>query len=279
MTLHKVLCIITVWASFATSARAGEPAELEAGPENGGLRLRLVVKNHLATRGSLRTVRLELVNVSRQPVTLVSQWSYEKPTGDYSKWLRYAVEFTTVPEVETDAASTTGETRTSPQSKQELKSGETLTIHWTENGRVLKFPDRDFEEHENTGPTLPSAGMYFARARFTAVTADGKRLLLISNEQPIIIDGKKTLPKFATSEVLSANAKNKTVQIRLGSDHRIERGDKFYLRDPADKSIVWQLTISRTETWWSEGTVAAIAANTPAAAPFPQQGWHATLIP
>lgn len=279
MTIRNaILMAAAVALVLLCRAEAADKANVTAGPVNGGLRLRLVIQKRGDMTPNSRTIRLELVNVGREPLSLVGEWEYEQP-GDFAAYLRHAIEFTTFPEVAIDTASTSGEERTSPQPKHQLKPAASLAVQWHERGPVLKIPDDNYADHFNTAPTLPSAGMYLIRAHVTLVTEDGRRLLLASNEQPVIYGEDKTLPKYALGRIVSANAENKTATIDLGSDHQIEQGDEFDLQNPDEKGIAWRLTIDRIGTGWSEGAVKPAKGDAADPEAFPQPKWQARLVP
>jgi hypothetical protein len=277
--IFQALILVLTFGIHVMSLNAAPLGPADAGPENGGLRLKLIIENHADKPDDARTIHLLVIHVGEKPVTLVGQWEYEQPPGEYSAWLRRATEFTTFPEVVSDMAGTSGEERVSPQPTHVLKPGETLAVKWREWGPTLKSPEDNLEDHLNTAPTLPSVGMYSVRAHFTALTAEGKRLLLSSNEQPVVIGGKLTMPKFATTRVLDADAVAKSAEIRLGSDQGIQPGDVFQLTNPEMKGVAWWLTISHSATWWSEGSVLRDPGDPADDEPFPQTGWQATLAP
>jgi len=276
ITVFPLFCL--VWLCIASMpATADDVAKPDAGPENGGLCLRLIMRNHLEKKNDSRTIRLELLNPSDEPKTLVGQWEYEESSGDYATWLRHVAEFTTFPEVMTDDAGTEGNKRTSPQPTHEIKPGGMLAVEWEENGRILKEPDDSGSDHFNKAPTLPSEGTYLVRASVLVVTPKGQRILLPSNEQPVIIGGRRTLPKYAVGRLLSSNEDTKTAELRLGSDQRIEAGDLFTLHSPDVKGVAWRLRITKVKTWRCEGALERIDRDSLAAERFPQRDWLVTL--
>jgi hypothetical protein len=62
-------------------------AELvEPGPEDGGMRLRLVVNPLGAGSNQAFRVRAELINVTNHPVRLVADWTSDSEKGDFKDY-------------------------------------------------------------------------------------------------------------------------------------------------------------------------------------------------
>jgi len=252
--------------------RPGEQALPEPGPENDGLRLRLVVDTKVEKGADVHAVRLDLLNVGRQPVTLVAQWPYEQDTGDYAQFLASEVAFVTFPEVVPDSAQTAGGERHSPQPEYKIAPGGVLSVSWESRGRRLKEKD-----YYNTTPYFPTRGLFGVRARIIVVTKDGKQVLLTSNPVQVAVGASRAMPKWATGRVVSVRPEKKTAMIDLGTNQKIEKGDVFTIRYGLQAS--WRLTITQVRSWCAEGTVETVhhaGRDTPR---FPGEQSVATLVP
>ncbi|MDI6783705.1 MAG: hypothetical protein QME64_06375 [bacterium] len=264
-------CFIVLIILFSFSSVYG--ALLQPGPENQGLRLRLTITSLWQEKEDTHTVRLDLLNVGKDTVTLVAHWPYEQDTGNYAEFLKSEVMLITHPEVHPDSAQTGGAMRTSPQPKQILKPGETLTIKWQVKGPRLKP-----KGYYNTSPIFPSDGLYSVRAEMTFVLENKQEVLLISNPQQISIGRSIKMPKYATAHIILSNPTIKTVRIDLGSIQKIETGDTF-LTDYFPYAA-WRLRITEVYPSFSEGSVETIAHTGESRVPlFPELHWVATLRP
>ena len=252
--------------------RPGEPALPEPGPENHGLRLRLVVDTKAEKGADVHAVRLDLLSAGRQPVTLVAQWPYEQDTGDYAQFLASEVAFVTFPEVVPDSAQTAGGERQSPQPEYRVAPGGSLSVSWQARGRRLK--ERDY--YNNT-PYFPARGLYGVRARIVVMTKEQKQVLLTSNPVQVAVGASKAMPKWATGRLVSVEPEKKTASINLGANQKIEKGDVFMIRHGLQAS--WRLTVTKVGAWNAEGTVQTVhhaGRNTPR---FPREQSVATLVP
>ena len=273
----QFLPVMIALVPLGISSTYAERVMTEAGPENGGLRLRLIIEQAADAKNDERKIRLELMNVSDKEVELVAHEFYEED-GDYADFFRSDVVFDTFPPVMQDSAQTTGFERKSPQPRLTLKPDESLTDEWKESGRRLKMPDGMLDAHYNKAPTFPSVGLYGVKARITVVTAKGKRLLLVSNEQQLSVRGSKSMPKYAVARIVSTNEEMESLSIDLGSDKGIEPGDKFTTTYNLGTS--WRITIRNVSSIHAEGTVEPIhRADRPDVPTFPVKGAMATLIP
>src|SRR4051794_29705151 len=70
----------------------------EAGPEDGGMRLRLVVTPGDAGKEGY-DVKLDLLNGSQQPITLRAGWAHETDAGDVKDYLEAAASIECVPAI------------------------------------------------------------------------------------------------------------------------------------------------------------------------------------
>jgi len=270
--------VLPIGSPAARNRGANGPLDLSAGPENHGLRLKLTISTQRVVGNDTHSVWLDLINVGTQPITLVAQWPYEQLRGDYAEFLKSAVTFLTFPEVQPPGAQTGGTARTSPQPRHVIKPGQTLTAAWIAHGPRLK-PEHCFDYH-NTTPEFPTDGLYSVRAKITVLTADGQRILLTSNEQPVPVGGSTRTPKYSTARVVASDPNRKTCRIDLGSDHGLEPGDVFSIRYGLLAS--WRLRLSKVQDQGAEGLVEdscrAEGRDVPAPA-FPERGFVATLVP
>lgn len=276
MNLLPRAVLVVLGMLVPVCAKAGTTASLpEPGPENGGLRLRLVITPQ--GTGGIHTVTVELQNTGPRAVNLVGEWDYEENSGDYKAFFERWVRFLTYPEVQPESFQTAGGERHSPQPEQGLSPGESLIVSWSVTGNQI----RGQSPFPGTTPVFPSPGLYGIKASILVVTKEGARILLVSNEQPLAIRGSRGLPKFATARILSANPDRNQVKLDVGSDQRIEPGDTFEARWGLMAS--WRITITKVSAWSSVGSVKLLRGELPPHLPehlrFPQEGWQATLEP
>lgn len=249
-------CVASAVALFcgcllSAALGADTPTRLpDAGPENGGLRLRLVITQEREV--SSNTVTVELQNVGPKTVVLVGEWDYQENRDGYQAFFEKRIGFVTYPEVQPDSFQTAGGERRSPQPQYELGAGKSLAISWKTKGNQIR-QDGPFP---GTTPVFPSVGLYGVRASIVVLTKDGRRILLVSNEQPFIVGGVSILPKYATAHVVSVNRDQNAGTIDLGSEQRIEKGDRFVIRWGLQAS--WRLTVTNVHTWGSDGSIAVV---------------------
>lgn len=269
--IHLPALILCYLFSFAYSASADE---LIAGPENHGLRMRLLISNAEEGSPDVYRVHIDLLNVGKEPVVLAARWVYEEEQGDYLDFLKKEISFVSFPEVMLDSAQTGGSWRKSPQPECEIEPGKSLQVEWVSAPRRLKP-----QGYYNTTPTFPSNGLYGVRAQLLAMSKDGQRILLTSNEQQISVGGSTKMPKHAVAHIIECDPENKKVRLDLGSDHRIELNDKF---DTIYFPIArWVITIVEVQDTTSTGSVEGILRDAPVDAnvpTFPQKGRVAKLL-
>src|SRR5262245_24394669 len=109
-----------------TAAAAESP---EPGPEDGGLRLRLVVTPRADGKDGYE-VRLDVINASERAVTLRAGWRNDDEIGDVGSFLEAAASIESVPAIAPWIGGVQEGRRTSPQPEHVLKSGEVLTVNW-----------------------------------------------------------------------------------------------------------------------------------------------------
>lgn len=274
--MSKRICILRICSFLlcffiAASLHAMPSGSLQAGPENHGLRMQLSITTASESGKDAYTVRLDLMNTGQVPVVLVANWPYEQDKGDYAEFLKSEVMLISHPEVLAETAQTGGEWRISPQPEYEIKPGARLTVEWSSTDRRLKP-----KNYPNTSPYFPTDGLYGIRAKFLAVTKDGKRILLTSNEQPVPVGGSVEMPKYATARIIRVDPEKKTAAINLGSDQRIEKNDKFSLR--YGTLGCWHLTITEVDEGLARGTVETIKREGEDVPLFPKKDWIASLM-
>ena len=269
--LHLLLALL-----FFAALRAGfaEPAALEPGPENGGLRLRLTV----VPEGEGFEVRVELVNVSKQAIILRADWrGHGGQNGDLQAFIEAATSIETDPAITPWMGQVMQGPAPSPQPEQVLAAGDVLALSWKTLGRHLKNGVTDPLTVQN--PEFPTPGLYSVHAVLVLPVTDGT-VLLRSNEQLVPIGGSVALPKHTFATLTYVNPETKEGRINLGSLHKIAVGDAFQMR--AGFGYFWKLTITQTDLWTATGSLEpmpvppSITVSQPP--PFPERGLWATLI-
>jgi hypothetical protein len=253
----------------ATATESPEP-----GPEDGGLRLRLVVKPRAGAAGDAYEVRLDVINSSERAVTLRAAWRDDRETGDVRSYLEAAASIETVPAIAPWIGGVQQGKRTLPQPEQVLKPGEVLTVDWQTERRHLKNRVTDPIEVQN--PRFPFAGLYSVHTTIDVIT-DARTVRLRSNEQLVCVGGSRTMPKYTFGRLWSVDPEKRTAILGLGSLHKIAVGDQFEIGNA--KSGHWKLTITRVEPGISFGGVEMMTAFRPqpeSSMPTPQM--DATLI-
>ncbi|MBI4578813.1 MAG: hypothetical protein HY718_03870, partial [Planctomycetes bacterium] len=155
--LLGVLGFLALWIGGGASA-AIEQAPPEPGPENGGLRLRLVVETAFQAGQDAHHVRLDLLNVTDRAVTLTADWANERDKGDFKDYLESAVNIETYPQICHESAQTAAARRQSPQPQYVLKPKEALSIRWEVTGRKLK--NNIVDPNRTLDPRFPVDGLY-----------------------------------------------------------------------------------------------------------------------
>src|SRR5256885_10716752 len=141
--------ILTLLISVTLPLRAAEPVALsEPGPEDGGLRMRLVVapRTDLGRQGY--NVRVDLLNISEQPITLRAGWRNEE-AGDLKDYIDAATSIECVPAVQRWMGGGQMGHRQSPQPEHSLKPGAVLSVRWPTEGRHLHKPVKNPNEVQN----------------------------------------------------------------------------------------------------------------------------------
>jgi len=260
----------------ATTNACGSAALPDPGPENGGLRLRLVVTPTGGAGKEGYDVRIELLNVSEQDVTLRAAWMYENDNGDLKDYLAAAASIESHPTIEPWIGQIQGGERNSSQPEQGLKAGGVLSIAWHTDGRRLK--NRVTNPNQVQNPEFAMPGLYSIHAALIVNTRD-KDVLLRSNEQLVPIGGSYAMPKHTFGTVFEVDKEARTALVNLGALHKIERGDEFRT---GTRMGFWKLIITDVRPEFSIGLLEPllqIGANpTNPNPPLPERNMSATLM-
>ena len=220
----------------------------EPGPEDGGLRLRLIVAPRAGAAGGY-DVRLDLLNESARAVTLRSDWR-NRDVGDVGEYLEAALNVECVPPVAPWVGGVMVSRRELPQAEHALAAGETLTVRWQTDKSVLKR--RVSNPHEAQNPTFPFPGLYSVHGTLDVVTADGT-VRLRSNEQLVPVGGSRAMPKYTYGTLRHVDGATKTAILGLGSMHQARVGDRFEIGH--SKGMHWRLTLTDVRRADADGTL------------------------
>jgi len=245
--IRAVLLVgIVVLQSMAVAAEHPEP-----GPEDGGLRLRLNVEPLLNRSREGFDVRIDVENVSNEPMTLQSGWE-DEDAGSVMDYLEAATSIECYPAIAPwrgGLPARVDEGRKAPQPTHVLKPGETLSASWKTGGRALK--NRVSEPFHVHNPTFPLAGLYSVHATLNVMTHRGTAHLR-SNEQLVSVGGSRAMPRHTYGPLWSVNGTKRTATLGLGSQHQVAVGDQFEM---TSKQSSWMLTITEVSNRYSDGTL------------------------
>jgi hypothetical protein len=253
-------------------------AQPEAGPESGGLQLRLVVLPHFQAGKEGYEVRLDLINATKEDVRLRAGWLNENDKGDVKDYIEAATSIETHPPIAPWAGQVVMPHRESPQPEYVLKAGKVLPVGWVSDGRRLK--NRVADQIRVQNPEFPFPGMYSVHATLK-IDRDDRTVLLRSNEQLVSTGGSRESPKHTYGQLEGVDADAKTATLSLGALHKIDPGDEFQIRTGMFE--VWRLTISQIAPEYSMGRLEPlprVGQNPVNPNPrFPERYMNATLIP
>ncbi len=258
---------------------SAEPVLPEPGAENGGMRMRLMVRNWSEGKKTGHEVRIDVLNVSPQARKLQADWLYESDTGNLEEYLEAATSIESFPPIAPWVGQIMGGRRTTLQPEYTLEPGELLTLKWHTEGNFLK--NRVSNKLEVQNPEFAFPGMYSVHASLL-IHADGKKVLLRSNEQPVKFgqSWQVQLPKFTFGKLIGVDEVKQTARLDLGEQHKVAKGDRFLVR--TGMVDFWQLTITEVEGKTSTGRLEPKEINTPelkhAKRKFPAVGLSVTLI-
>jgi hypothetical protein len=250
---------------IVSAARGGSP--VEAGPENGGLRLRFTVRSLPRSGEEAFDVQLDIINTTEKPITLLTGWESTEP-GDVKQYLTAAANIETTPRL----ARLRGATgflaeRTEPQKQQVLGPQETLTLQWQTARRTLKNESLFF----SANPEFTQPGLYSVHVNLNVITGSGT-IRLRSNEQLVSIGGSRSQPKATCSEILKVSPDRSKAEIDLGTFDKVAVGDRF---DISSKLFSWRLTITEVGENSCAGTLEKLSSEGDSA---PMRGDEAILI-
>lgn len=273
-----LVLICAVAACVISGAIASDRQEAPApGPENQGLRLRLVVAKGTAKGDETFRVRVDLINTTERPITLTADWPYDQNKGDFREYLEACISIETLPTIGGWVGQIMADHRTLPQPKIELPARGVVTLEWQATNRRLK--NMVVRPLEVQNPRFPTDGLYSVHAVAVLRTGDGK-CILRSNEQQVPIGGSHAVPKHPLGSVVRAAADRNTVVLNLGSLHKISVGDKFLLR--TGMRGFWRMEVSRVGERDCTGKLVPAdhqGWDAPDAKPrFPKRGTAARLI-
>jgi hypothetical protein len=262
-------------ATTATTAAAAESAALpEPGPEEGGMRLRLIAAPRTEPGREGYDVRLDVLNASQRPITLQGKWRNEE-TGDVKEYIEAATSIECVPDIAPWVGGVRESPRTLPQPRQVLAPGETLRVRWQTEGRRLKNRVSDPNHEQNPEFELP--GLYSVHATVDVATAEGT-VRLRSNEQLVPVGGSRAMPKYTRGPLWHVDREKKTATLGLGALQKAQVGDQFEIGHP--KGMYWRLTITEVMPEYSLGTLELLTRSTyPPYSEPPLPFMQATLVP
>jgi hypothetical protein len=263
----------SAFLALATLILRTQAAPPEPGPENDGLRLRLIVEPLSEPGKEGYEVQIDLLNNSEKAVTLRAKWRYDDE-GDLKDYLEAATSIECIPAVAPWIGGVRQGHPESPQPERVLNAGEVLSVRWSTNGRRLK--NRVTNPNEVQNPEFPFPGLYSVHATLKVITTE-RTVLLRSNEQLVSVGGSHEMPKYTFGRLIHVDPDGKTAILGLGSLHKIELGDEFEIGNA--KGGHWMLTITRVEPELSFGDVKILQQLNPDAYPGPPvRQMEATLM-
>lgn len=275
---------LLIFGSGICSAQGMEPETLpQPGPENSGLRLRLVISSERLSNQDVHHVRLDLVNVTGQALTIVGNWPHENE-GDFGEYCESAVSIHTYPEIIEWGIQVHRDTRESPQPRRTIPAQGMLTVQWTSSGRQLK--NKVSRPNDNPNLSFPSDGLYGVHAGLVVRLGNGVTgrdmpyVELRSNEQLVSVGGSEQAPKQALVQLYNVAADHTASEINGGSINGLDVGDKFEMR--TGMSTFWQLTITETRDHSATGDLVVLPGRIERELEeheFPRQGTSARLLP
>jgi hypothetical protein len=267
--------LLFVLLVLVTSARSSAADSLpQPGPEDGGLRLRLIVTPREDAQAPGYDVRLDLLNVSDRDLTLHAKWRHDGDRGDVAEYIETAASIESVPAIAPWIGGVQEGQRTSPQPQKVLKAGEVLSATWKSPARRLK--NRVTNPNEVQNPEFPFPGLYSVHATLDVITGEGT-VRLRSNEQLVSVGGSQKMPKYTRGQLWHVNNEKKTAMIGLGSLHKVAVGDQFEIGHPKGKH--WKLTITDVEPRYSTGNLELLTRSPyPPYSEPPTQYHDATLV-
>ncbi len=240
--LPLALLIVAIATPFTLAA---EPAALpEPGPEDGGLRMRLIITPRTAAKAGVKAdgfkVRVDLVNTTDRAITLRANWDWED-RGDLKDYIDAATSIETEPAIRPWMGGVMAGRRKSPQPQHVIKPGQVLTVRWETKDRRLK--NRVTNPNDVQNPELRQPGLYAVRARLNVIT-DAGTFALRSNEQLVPVGGSRSIPKSTFGQLWHVNGENMTAMISLGALQKIKIGDRFEYFTKRENGVVTITSVS-----------------------------------
>ncbi len=247
----------------------------EPGPEESGLRLRLVVDARPTGGKEGYEVQVGLVNGGAQTVMLrAHHWRSERHDGEFREFVEAAVSIESFPEIEPWLGQVMAPLEgATAEPEYTLKPGEALSVAWRTTGRHLKNIVGNPLEIQN--PEFTQDGLHSVHATI-ALIAGAHPVRLRSNEQLVPIGGSRKMPKSTYGPLWSADETTRTAMLGLGSLQKVNRGDKFLIHSGII-GLTWTLTITNVEPDHSVGILKP--SQTDPLPSFPGRGSRAALIP
>jgi len=243
---------LAVFVAVLTSGASAGEALPEAGPENGGLRLRLLVSTRTGATNETYSVRADLFNVTDQPLMVAADWPYDSDKGEFKDYFESAVSIETTPKIMSWGVQVMMDNRKTPQPTVVLQPKGTLSAEWESSGRRLK--NKLTRPYEVRNPYFPTDGLYTVHAELKVrVSGADQPILLRSNEQSVPVGGDSRSPKFPLATVTAVSEDTKLATIDLGSLHGIEVNDEFLVL--TGMNGWWLLTIVETGDKGSKAAV------------------------
>ena len=249
----------------------------EPGPENCGLRMRLVITPDTTNGAHGFEVRVDIINSTKYQIELATDWDSEYQRGNFLDYVESTSAVITDPVLAPDNGQIVVAPRLSPQSTQSLGASQTLTLKWHSNGQRIKNKSMLFFPN----PKFSVDGLYGVHFCLEFRTSSGL-CRLRSNEQMVSVGGLQTQPKntYGQFSFIQLNGTNSIAQINLGSINQIQTRDRFtistgYIGDE------WSLEITNVYSRVSYGTLIPIPSKIPAlnkSRTVPRNGSSAVLL-
>ncbi len=229
--MHRYVPLLLTLALSSAAQETPEP-----GPEKEGLRVRLIVENN-PIKIDAHTIKLDILNVSTKPVTLVSEY-FAEGTGKetYADWIKGNTTFAAFPEVVPSGYQTAAAFRTSPQVTTTIEPGASFSTQWDVFGGFNA-------SNVNWMLSFPTTGLFDVRAELRLRTTDNRQISLWSNAQPFVVGGSKKAPKACTGVVSAVDKIKDTVSLEgAGESNGAQIGDRFYIRDGMQADYTLEVT-------------------------------------
>lgn len=221
VSLFVLLLVVAASLSFAQEAGLPEP-----GPENSGLRLRLVLDNYFGRH----MMRMEILNATDESVKIVAK---AKVRADIKQILKDQVDFIVTPELQCPPYQiSVGPDVKVPNVYGTIKPQEPFVVYFDDFG-WFDFPNpADY--------CFPSDGLYHIRAKVVLNLEDGGSVTLESNEQELAMGGSRLAPKPGVVGVEYDHPRDLFI-LRAGRAQRIQVGDKFYTFEMGRGRVIFEV--------------------------------------